>query len=59
MIKLDQKAYWKLIKDLKEESNVNDPSQAIAAGDWLQHFSNLYNIKQSFINKNEQFEKKS
>ena len=53
----DPEAYWKLIKDLKEESNVSDPSQSIAADDWLQHLLNLYNIKQSFINKNEQFEK--
>ena len=53
----DPEAYWKLIKDLKEESNVSDPFQSIAADDWLQHFSNLYNIKQSFINKNEEFEK--
>ena len=53
----DPEAYWKLIKDSKEESKVSDPSQSIAADDWLQHFSNLYNIKQSFINKNEQFGK--
>ena len=37
----DPEAYWKLIKDSKEESNVSDPSQSIAADDWLQHFSNL------------------
>ena len=53
----DQEAYLKLKRDLKEYWNVSDPSQSIAADDWLQHFSNLCNIKQSFINKNEQFEK--
>ena len=57
MYEKDLEAYWKLIKDLKEESNVSDPSQSIAADDWLQHFSIFCNIKQSFINKNEQFEK--
>ena len=57
MYENDPEAYWKLLKGLKEESNVSDPSQSVAAEDWLQHFSSLYDIKQSFANKNEQFEK--
>ena len=57
MYENDPEAYWKLLKGLKEESNVSDPSQSIAAEDWLQHFSSLYDIKQSFANKNERFEK--
>ena len=58
MYENDPEAYWKLLKNLKEDTNVNDPSKSVAADDWLQHFTNLSNIKQSFLNKNEEYEKK-
>ena len=57
MYENDPEAYLKLLKGLKEESSVTDPSQSISVDDWLHHFSKLYDIKQSFVNKNEHFEK--
>ena len=45
MYESDPEAYWKLIRGLKEESNVSDPSQSIAADDW-------YTISQILIKMN-------
>ena len=48
-------------KRFEQESNVSDPSQSIAADDWLHRFSNLYNIlvKKSFVNKMINLKKKN
>ena len=57
MFERDPESYWKLLKDLKEDSNVNDPCQSISASEWLTHFSTLYEIKGKVSGKNLQFQK--
>ena len=56
MYENDQKAYWKLLKNLKEVSSPNDPSQSISANEWLKHFETLYKINDEFSHQEEEFQ---
>ena len=56
MYERDPEACWKLLKDLKDDSNATDPSNSISAEEWVQHFSDLFEIKPNFSNKQEQFQ---
>ena len=54
MYERDPEVYWKLLKDLKDDSNATDSSNSISAEEWLKHFSDLFEIKLKFLNKQEQ-----
>ena len=56
MYESDPEAYWKLLKNLKEDSSPNDPSQSIAAYEWLKHFESLYKIKDKFSQQEKEFQ---
>ena len=56
MYEKDPEAYWKLLKDFKEDSKATDPSTAISADEWHKHFSDLYQIKSKFLDKEKQFQ---
>ena len=44
----DPNSYWKLIKELKEDNDEQDPSTRISHDRWISHFSNLLSIDQKF-----------
>ena len=46
-MKLTQKAYWKLLEDLKGDESPNTETH-ITADDWVDHFSNLNTINETF-----------
>lgn len=52
----DPEAYWKLVKELKEEDPHNDPSLKISADNWLSHFSELFKIKEKSSSQDNYFE---
>ena len=52
----DPEAYWKLLRNLKEDSSPNDPSRSISANEWLKHFESLYKIKDKFSHQEEEFQ---
>ena len=56
MYEKDPEAYWKLLKDLKEDSKATDTSTAISVDEWHKHFSDLYQIKSKFLDKEKQFQ---
>ena len=56
MYENDPEAYWKLLKNLKEDSSPNEPSQSISANERLKHFESLYKIKDKFSHQEEEFQ---
>jgi hypothetical protein len=44
----DPNSYWKLIKELREDNDEQDPSTRISHDRWISHFSNLLSIDQKF-----------
>ena len=44
------------MKNLKEDSSLNDPSQSITANEWLKHFESLYKIKDKFSHQEEELQ---
>ena len=56
MYEKDPEAYWKLLKDLKEESNSNDSSISISPEEWQTHFLDLYEIKPPFMARERYFQ---
>ena len=46
--KNDPSEYWKLVKELKDEDNNEDPSNKISPDVWISHVSNLVSVKNKF-----------
>ena len=53
--KNDPNEYWKLVKELKEESQVEDPSNKISSEDWVKHFAVLFTVKPVFKEQDQKF----
>lgn len=53
----DPEAYWKLVKDLKEDVNNSnsDPARNISNEVWTNYFNNLFSIKLDFQRQNNYF----
>ena len=58
LLKDDPSEYWKLVKELKDEHNNDDPSNKISCDTWISHFTKLFSVKSQFQRLNTDFEKR-